>query len=72
MLLLLFVQVIVLAVFAYVASTSPSGRYVPDTCDYPVCDHDPNLCPGYMVCLFQELPMLVNIEIFTTFYFTGK
>ena len=64
--------VIVLAVLSYVASTNPQLRYIPTTCAFPVCNNDPNLCPGYMVCADAELPIVTAVENFTTYYFTAE
>lgn len=64
-------MVVVIAVIAYIISTDPTARYVPDICDDPVCNNDPFLCPGYMVCEDTELPSISAAINFTTYYFTG-
>ena len=47
-------------------------RYVPYTCPTPVCNNDPILCPGYMICPDTELPQVTAVENFTTYYFTAE
>lgn len=50
------------------------NRYKPETCKDPVCNNDPILCPGAMVCeprpprTFEEVDAAV-IYIFTIEYF---
>ena len=56
----------------HTASTNPQLRYVPTTCDQPVCNNDPLLCPDYMVCTDIELPVVLTVESFTTYYFTAE
>ena len=56
----------------HTASTNPQLRYVPTTCDQPVCNNDPLLCPDYMVCTDIELPLVLTVESFTTYYFTAE
>ena len=64
--------VVVITVLSYIVSTDAAVRYVPVTCPAPVCNNDPYLCPGFMVCPDTELPAVTAVENFTTYYFTGN
>ena len=38
-------------------------RYIPSTCEHPVCDKDPILCPGEVMCEPQPLPVFEDIDL---------
>ena len=63
--------VVILNVVIFI--TGPSMTTVPSTCSDPICNNDPNLCPGKMICEPQEpdvLPLIDNacIIVFTIDY----
>jgi hypothetical protein len=45
-------------------------RVTPDTCYFPACDNDPNLCPGYMICESEKSPAFTAVESFCIYVFT--
>ena len=64
--------VILLAIFTTVVSSEPSMNRVPATCAAPVCNRDPNLCPGQTLCAPEPLPVFETIENACIFIFTAE
>lgn len=64
--------VIIFATIAYIISSDPALRIIPDTCDSPVCDNDHLLCPGYQICqdvISNEFDWIENICVY---FFTAE
>mmetsp|Transcript_28470 Transcript_28470/g.48129 ORF Transcript_28470/g.48129 Transcript_28470/m.48129 type:complete len:769 (+) Transcript_28470:182-2488(+) len=62
--------VIVLSCVIYVISTDASLRDTPSTCDQPVCDNDPDLCPGKVLCEPVPPKVFDTIEMYCIVLFT--
>ena len=73
---LLYTAVVVLQDMYYVITLTHyiylilTYSYVPDTCDMPVCNNDPTLCPGYMMCEPVPLPFFNTIDEVCVIVFT--
>ena len=64
--------VILVAVTSYMASTDPSLRVTPNTCDSPLCSDDSFLCPGYQTCQDINAPAFDVIENICVYIFTAE
>jgi hypothetical protein len=64
--------VIVFAIGSYIVSTVNSCTYTPDMCDEPVCNNDPVLCPGYMMCEPVPVPIFDYIEVACVYFFSAE
>ena len=62
--------IILVAVISYMASTDPSLRVIPNTCDSPICSDDSLLCPGYQTCQDINAPAFDVIENVCVYIFT--
>eukprot|EP00602_Paraphysomonas_sp_CaronLab_P007971 CAMPEP_0185034172 /NCGR_PEP_ID=MMETSP1103-20130426/23800_1 /TAXON_ID=36769 /ORGANISM="Paraphysomonas bandaiensis, Strain Caron Lab Isolate" /LENGTH=415 /DNA_ID=CAMNT_0027570717 /DNA_START=420 /DNA_END=1667 /DNA_ORIENTATION=- len=65
--------VIAFSCTSYVLSSDPGFRNKPSSCDDPVCDNDPELCPNTIMCEPVEEPIFelfetICISIFTVDY----
>ena len=64
--------VILIAVISYMASTEPSLRVTPNTCETPLCSDDSLLCPGYQTCQDINAPAFDVIENVCVYIFTAE
>jgi hypothetical protein len=62
--------IILTAIIGYIASTELSLRISPTTCNFPACDNDPTLCPGYQICPDDTSIQFLTIDDICTYLFT--
>lgn len=46
----------------YIVSSTQQSKIAPDSCDFPVCSYDADLCPNKMICEPDTLSIMVIIE----------
>jgi hypothetical protein len=65
-------MIILLNTFFFVIATCPSYQVTPSTCMRPVCNNDPFLCPGRMVCPPETNALFQHIQAACVIAFAAK
>jgi len=62
--------IIILGLTTYILSSETNYQYKPTTCDNPVCNNDPFLCPGKQICEPHPLDVFNQIDQGCVIFFT--
>ena len=62
--------VILLGTVTFIMASTDEYMYTPSSCDNPVCDHDPDLCPNTIMCEPVSYSLFDDIDEFCVIVFT--